>query len=120
MKDLPEVEMRPGFEPLEEEVELACRVGLAAAGYLHQVAIETMPVEDLDRALNSLRAGDLTARLWDSLGTARHGMEAFSILQLVDSLAGDIDYQQIRYGFTSLMEDHKELVETMRRLGVYV
>lgn len=117
--DLPPVQMRPGFPLLEDEVELACRVGLAAARYIHQVEIEALSPRDLGPALRELRAGALIAELWVSLETRRHGMEAYSILQLVDSLATDLEYQYVTYGFTSVMDDHRELVQTMRRLGVY-
>ena len=47
-------------------------------------------------------------------------MATISLLQLVDSLAFDADYQLARYGLTSLSEDHKELLQTLRHIGVRV
>jgi hypothetical protein len=116
---LPVVELRPGVARLPDPIEHACRVGLAAAQLLHEVAIQTLPLSELPERLRGLQAGPLLADLWPLLAETSQGIEAFTILQLIDSLASDLDHQFSNYGFTSLMEDHKELLETLRRLGVY-
>jgi hypothetical protein len=117
---LPEVELRAGAPALDPAVERACRIGLAAVNLIHQTLIEVLPPADLGAALTELGAGRELADLWEPLGDASQGMAGISLLQLVDSLAIDVYYQLSRYGLTSLTEDHKELLQTLRHLNVRV
>ncbi len=118
--DLPEVELSSGCEPLDPAVERACRIGLAALNLIHQTLLQLLEPQQLGPALSRLGAGEALAEAWDRLGQLPDGMTTISLLQLVDSLAFDADYQLARYGLTSLSEDHKELLQTLRHLGVRV
>jgi hypothetical protein len=118
--DLPEVELRSGWDPLDLAVERACRIGLAALILIHQALRQLIEPEELGPALNRLGAGEALGESWDRLGRLPDGMATISLLQLVDSLAFDADYQLARYGLTSLSEDHKELLQTLRHIGVRV
>lgn len=118
--DLPEVELRAGWDPLDPTVERACRIGLAALVLIHQALRQLIEPQELGPALGLLGAGEALGASWDRLGQLPDGMATISLLQLVDSLAFDADYQLARYGLTSLSEDHKELLQTLRHIGVRV
>jgi hypothetical protein len=118
--DLPEVELRSGWDPLDSDVERACRIGLAALILIHQTLRQLIEPQELGPALCRLDAGEALGESWDRLGELPDGMATISLLQLVDSLAFDADYQLARYGLTSLSEDHKELLQTLRHIGVRV
>ena len=55
--DLPEVELRSGWDPLDADVERACRIGLAALNLIHQVLRQLMEPKELGPALCSPQRG---------------------------------------------------------------
>lgn len=95
---------------------LATEVGERALDAFRQFTREQISAAELQARLRELEAGSIMASYWDLLTSSPENVPCFEILQLLDSLGGEMEYQVERYGESSLWDDLEELQRALRRI----
>ena len=103
--------------PGEAELNrLAMTAGEQALALFRQFTREEVSAKELQTRLVGLGTEAIIARHWESLTAGPERVPCFEVLQLLSSLAGELEYQVERYGESSLWDDLTELQAAVRRL----
>ena len=95
---------------------LTMAAGEQALALFRQFTREEISAKELQTELVGLGTEGIIARHWESLTADPERTPCFEVLQLLNSLAGELEYQVERYGESSLWDDLNELQTAVRRL----
>ena len=99
-----------------ELTRLAREAGEQAVALFRQFTKEQITPAELRVRLCGLEVNAIMARHWDLLTAERDTTPCFELLQLLSSLAAEMDHQIERYGENSLWDDLRELQGAVRRI----
>lgn len=110
--------MQDSYSASEEEAlhRQVLRLGSQALEWLGRFGREQMTAEELTEALQGMGAQAMLVKYWSRLMGDPRLSPCLEVLQLLSSLETEFHYQLLRYGFTSLYEDYKELEQALARL----
>ena len=73
--------------------------------------------DELQRTLTGLGIGNLLAEYWPALTCDEQYAVHLNVLQMLDSLSLEIDYQIDEYGVSAVYEDLKEIAGCLNRIA---
>ena len=106
----------PAPEPRAELRRLAEQVGAQAWDLLRRFTRQEIGPTEVQEGLRGLDADALMAAYWDLLTTDAHSVACHEVLQIVSSLAADLEHQVRQYGETSLWDDREQLKRALHHL----
>jgi len=99
--------------------ELLCHtieLGERALALFRQFTREQIAATELQTGLRQLDTASIMSRHWDVLTREPECVPCLEVLQLLTSLAGEMEHQVERYGESSLWDDLDELQGAVRRV----
>ncbi|MBU0610117.1 MAG: hypothetical protein KKI08_19685 [Armatimonadetes bacterium] len=91
-------------------------VGDGAWSLLRQFTRQEIGPGEVQEGLRALGAEAIMSSYWDVLTTEADSAGCHEVLQIISSLAADLEHQVRTYGETSLWDDREQLKHALRRL----
>jgi len=104
-------------EAFKEINEAVLGVGKASLGLLQRFLSGRVSRDDLLAGLSGLRAGEVLSKYWEELTSDARYVPHWKVLQTLNGLVDELEYQLGEYGESTLHDDIKEIAINLKRIS---
>lgn len=104
-------------EAFQEINEAVLGVGKVALGLIQRFLSGRVSRENLLEGLSGLRAGEVLSKYWGELTSDARYVPHWKVLQTLNGLVDELEYQLGEYGESTLHDDIKEIAINLKRIS---